>query len=146
LTYAPDESSAEMAMGSGGSASTEEVAALAVPDQTVPISVGNNFSFTPNQVTVKQGDTIAFVITNDGQLPHEFVIGSEAVQQEHEEEMLAGEEESMDEMGDKPYAVDVPAGETVTLVYTFDEAGQLLYGCHVQGHYTAGMVGTITIE
>jgi P-type Cu+ transporter len=146
LTYAPDESSAEMAMGSGGSASTDEVAALAVPDQTVPISVGNNFSFTPNQVTVKQGDTIAFVITNDGQLPHEFVIGSEAVQQEHEEEMLAGEEESMDEMGDKPYAVDVPAGETVTLVYTFDEAGQLLYGCHVQGHYTAGMVGTITIE
>ncbi len=52
----------------------------------------------------------------------------------------------MDEMGDKPYAVDVPPQETVTLVYTFDEPGTLLYGCHVPGHYTAGMVGTMTIE
>ena len=40
----------------------------------------------------------------------------------HEAEMAAGDED-MDAMGDKPYAVDIPAGETVTLVYTFDEAG-----------------------
>ncbi len=43
------------------------------------------------------------------------------------------------------YAVDVPPGQTVTLVYTFDQPGTLLYGCHVPGHYAAGMRGTITV-
>ena len=50
------------------------------------------------------------------------MIGDEAVQAEHEAEMADGTDE-MNEMGDKPYAVDVPAGATVTLVYTFDEDG-----------------------
>jgi len=81
-------------------------------------------------------------------VPHEFVIGDEAVQAEHEQEMADGEDDEMAEeaMGEKPYAVDVPPHETVTLVYTFNEPGTLLYGCHVPGHYAAGMVGTITVE
>ena len=42
-------------------------------------------------------------------------------------------------------AVDAPAHSTVTLVYTFDKAGTTIVGCHVPGHYAAGMRGTITI-
>ena len=45
----------------------------------------------------------------------------------------------------EPNAVDVPAGTTVRLVYTFDQPGTLEYGCHVPGHYPAGMRGTITV-
>jgi len=44
-----------------------------------------------------------------------------------------------------PYALTIPPGETATLVYIFDKPGTLLYGCHITGHYTAGMKGTITI-
>jgi Cu+-exporting ATPase len=138
IIYAPEESAAEMGMGN------EEAAALALPDRTIAIETNNQLAFSPNQFTVTEGETVAFVITNSGQLPHEFVIGDEDVQNEHEAEMLAGEED-MDEMGDKPYAVDVPPGETVTLVYAFDEAGTTLIGCHVEGHYPGGMRGTITI-
>jgi len=74
------------------------------------------------------------------------VIGNEAVQEEHEDEMTEGEDEAMDEMGGRPYAVDVPPHATVTLVYTFDEPGSLIFGCHVAGHYAAGMRGVITVE
>ena len=38
------------------------------------------------------------------------------------------------------------AGETKTLVYTFNEVGELEYGCHVPGHYEAGMKGDIIVE
>jgi Cu+-exporting ATPase len=140
IIYAPDESSAEMGMG--GSA---DAAALAVPDRTIQIETTNQLRFSPDQITVRKGETVAFVITNSGDLPHEFVIGDEAVQAEHEAEMATGEED-MNAMGDKPYAVDVPAGETVTLVYTFDEEGTTLIGCHVPGHYGAGMKGTIVVS
>ena len=60
----------------------------------------------------RKGETVAFVITNSGNLPHEFVIGDEAVQAEHEAERWRTVPDEMNEMGDKPYAVDVPAGET----------------------------------
>jgi uncharacterized cupredoxin-like copper-binding protein len=140
IIYAPGESSAEMGMRGDTAA-----AALAVPDRTVQIETTDQLRFSPDQITVRKGDTVAFVITNSGNLPHEFVIGDEAVQAEHEAEMASGEDD-MGAMGDKPYAVDVPAGETVTLVYTFDEAGTTLIGCHVPGHYGAGMKGTVTVE
>jgi hypothetical protein len=34
----------------------------------------------------------------------------------------------------------------VRLLYTFDQPGTLEYGCHVPGHYPAGMRGTITVS
>jgi uncharacterized cupredoxin-like copper-binding protein len=142
IIYGPDESSAEMEMA----AESVPAAELAVPDRTVAVETTDTLRFEPGAFTVTEGETIAFVITNSGALPHEFVIGDEGVQNEHEEEMAEDAEEEMDEMGDKPYAVDVPAGETVTLVYTFDEAGSTLIGCHVPGHYGAGMKATVTIE
>jgi uncharacterized cupredoxin-like copper-binding protein len=42
--------------------------------------------------------------------------------------------------------VDLPAGSSARrLVYTFDQPGTLEYGCHVPGHYPAGMRGTIVV-
>jgi uncharacterized cupredoxin-like copper-binding protein len=42
--------------------------------------------------------------------------------------------------------VDVPAGETKTLDYTFTTAGPTLIGCHTQGHYKASMMIDVTVE
>jgi len=141
IAYVPDGGGEAMGMGSNDSG----VAEMALPDRTIPVQVTTDFRFAPDAVTVTQGETVAFVVTNDSDVEHEFVIGDEAVQAEHETEMSDGSE-SMTEMGDKPFAIDVPAHSTVTLVYPFDEAGDLIMGCHVPGHYAAGMRGTITVE
>jgi uncharacterized cupredoxin-like copper-binding protein len=77
---------------------------------------------------------------NAGALPHEFVIGDASTQLAHENEMSAGR------MAGEPNAVEVPAGQTVRLVYTFGQPGTLEIGCHVAGHFAAGMRGTITIS
>jgi uncharacterized cupredoxin-like copper-binding protein len=112
--------------------------------RTLAITTGDDLRFMPATMRVAAGETIAFKITNTGTVPHEFVIGDELVQQAHEQEMLRGD--SMSGMtADASYAVDVPAGKRATLSYTFGRAGTLLFGCHVPGHYGAGMRGVITI-
>ena len=142
IAYAPEQTEAEMGMGGDA-----EVAANLVPDRTIQITTTDTLRFDPDNITVEEGETVAFVIANPGNVPHEFVLGDEDVQNEHEQEML--DESPGKEMGAmeeaETYAVDVPAGETVTLIQTFDEPGTLIYGCHVAGHYPAGMKGTVTI-
>jgi uncharacterized cupredoxin-like copper-binding protein len=144
IVYGPDQNAQGMAMSKTTSA---QAAQLALPDRTIQIATTDQFRFTPSDITVREGETVAFVITNTSNAPHEFVIGDEAVQHAHEEEMAAGDEGMDNDMVDgQPYAVDVAPGETATLVYTFGKPGTVLIGCHVPGHYAAGMTGTITIE
>lgn len=68
--------------------------------------------------------------------------GDEAMQQEHEEEML---EMSGMSMLEEPNAVVLAPGDTKDLTWTFTEPGTVLIGCHQPGHYSAGMTGTITV-
>jgi uncharacterized cupredoxin-like copper-binding protein len=42
-------------------------------------------------------------------------------------------------------ALTVPPGATRHLTWTFDKPGVVLYGCHVLGHWAAGMKGTIVV-
>jgi uncharacterized cupredoxin-like copper-binding protein len=51
---------------------------------------------------------------------------------------------SMD-MGAHAAGVALPPGRTATLTYTFHAPGTLMYGCHVDHHYEAGMEGTIHV-
>jgi Cu+-exporting ATPase len=111
-------------------------------DRTIAVTTTDSLRFTPDQINVRAGETVAFEITNTGGVPHEFFIGTPAEQQAHDAEMASG----ADHMLDEPNGVDIPAGGTARLVYTFSQPGTLEYGCHVPGHYAAGMRGTITIS
>ncbi len=112
-------------------------------DRVIEITGGDDLKFDPAQVTIKVGEIITFRVYNPGVLPHDFTLGDEHVQDEHEAEMaeMGG---SMDHMDAN--AVLVPPGETVELTWEFTEAGTILMGCHQPGHYAAGMKGTIVIE
>jgi uncharacterized cupredoxin-like copper-binding protein len=41
--------------------------------------------------------------------------------------------------------VTLEPGETAEVIATFDEAGDLMIGCHVPGHWEAGMRGTVVV-
>ena len=132
--------------GDGGSTSESfdfgQPADVADADRTIEIAANDDFSFDPDAVEVEVGEVVTFSVTNSGKLPHEFTLGPGDVQLEHEEEMA---EMGDMEMDDEPNAISVPAGETVDLTWEFTEAGSVLYGCHTQGHYDAGMVGSIDV-
>jgi uncharacterized cupredoxin-like copper-binding protein len=101
-----------------------------------------DIAFEPNSISVRPGETVRFVVTNDGAVDHEFVIGDASAQVAHAEQMAAmgtGMDHShMNAMSLKP-------GETKELVWTFETGQDLQFACHVAGHYTAGMKGRIEI-
>ena len=99
--------------------------------------------FEPKRIQVYRDETVRFVVTNDGKLAHEFVIGDAQLQAEHEKEMQA--------MAGMPMHADVNAisllpGQTKSLVWTFTRDGVTEYACHMPGHFAAGMVGRIFIR
>jgi Cu+-exporting ATPase len=110
------------------------------PDRTIDIAAGDNLRFDPSAISVRAGETVAFRVINTGSEEHEFVIGDKSDQAQHERAMASNGKS----MG-RGAALDVPAGQTRTLVYRFGGPGTLIYGCHVAGHYAAGMSGSITV-
>lgn len=150
-----DREMAEEEMTDGEMAEGEESFAFGHPAEaaeatrTIEVETSDDLVFHPPEVTVQQGETVTFAVTNPGNLEHDFVIGDEQAQEEHAHEMEAGEEEmEMEGMAHGgANAISIPAGETVELTWTFDgETEGILYGCHEDGHYEAGMVGSITVE
>ncbi len=88
------------------------------------------------------GVPVTFVVTNVGKVDHEFFIGDEEAQAEHEREM----QEMGGMMHDEPMGIFVPPGMTKELTVTFTGPGTMLAGCHVAGHYLGGMKATIEIR
>lgn len=120
-----------------------EPADAAASDRVIDIDAHDDFSFDPTAIEVKVGETVTFRVTNVGKLPHDFTLGDSDTQDDHDAEMAAM---PMGDMGaDEDNAVTLPVGATKDLTWTFTEAGETLMGCHIPGHYAAGMRGTITI-
>jgi uncharacterized cupredoxin-like copper-binding protein len=132
----------------GGSSAVTPAASGDAPASAGPVRVAvtltDKLKIEPSVITVPAGVPVTFVVTNTGAILHEFVVGDVEVQAEHEEEMKESGGMTMAE--DEPDAIGVEAGQTKELVMTFDQPGTTLAGCHVVGHYGAGMQATITIE
>ncbi len=97
--------------------------------------------YTPSAITVKQGETVRFVVKNAGELMHETVIGTKAELDEHYELMKKFPEMEHDE----PHMVHLKPGETGEMFWQFTKAGEFYFACLIPGHYEAGMFGTIKV-
>jgi uncharacterized cupredoxin-like copper-binding protein len=121
-----------------GAAAASRGAAARANAGTVHITIHYS-AFAPGSLDVDPGETVRFVIRNTDPIDHEFILGDEHVQLVHEEGKEAHHAR-------RPGEVSVPAGETVVTTYTFPETpGELIFGCHLPGHYDFGMRGTVTV-
>jgi len=114
-------------------------------DRVIEVETTDDFAFGPEEIMVSAGETITFVITNIGKIPHDFTLGDQETQDEHElqmAEMLKNGEMAHDEAN----AVVLAPGEQKELTWYFSEAGTFIVGCHQPGHYAAGMVGAVNVE
>ena len=122
---------------SGGSSSGSGAEA-----RTATATLNDDMSVVLSESEFTAGETVVFEVTNAGAVRHELFLGDAEAQQEHAEEMA-----EMDGMShDEPGGVSVEPGATETLEYTFEQAGEILAGCHEPGHYEAGMVTAITVR
>ena len=107
----------------------------------IEVKLLDTLRMEPTSMTVPMGVPVTFVVTNSGSAAHEFYLGDETAQGEHEQVMMAG---GMPH--DEPEGIAVKPGETKELTYTFAQAGETLAGCHVAGHYGGGMKAVITVS
>ncbi|MGB5093363.1 MAG: cupredoxin domain-containing protein [Parvibaculum sp.] len=133
-------------------------------DRTITIVMKDNF-FEPEAITVKKGETVRFLIRNEGTLVHEFNIGTALMHEEHAPEMqmmvdhgaIMGDRLNHDamkmDMGnghtmkhDYPNTTLLEPGKTSEIIWTFSGDATLEFSCGVPGHAESGMVGTFTVE
>ena len=114
-------------------------------ERVIDISANDDFTFSPTRIDVQAGETITFRVVNTGNLPHDFTIGDEATQDDHEAEMIEMVANGEMMMHDDPNAVVIAAGETKEITWVFPEEGTVQIGCHQPGHYAAGMVGEVAV-
>lgn len=99
--------------------------------RVVVITASDQLAFTPNTITVAKGETVTFQIKNPGTIEHELMIGPMA-----------------DAFADKqgtPEIAGITPGTNKSLTFTFDGPGPYAFACHAEGHFEAGMKGTIVV-
>lgn len=110
--------------------------------RVVEVTLDDTMRFEPGTLNFEKGETIRFRVTNKGRLMHEFVLGTKDQNQEHAELMKRVPNMEHEE----PYMAHVQPGETVELIWNFNQAGQFEFACLIAGHYDAGMHGTLTVQ
>ncbi|MEQ8818441.1 MAG: cupredoxin family protein [Thalassobaculum sp.] len=150
--------------GGHGASAFGQPAEASAASRTITVTMRDNL-FEPESIAVKAGETVRFVLRNEGDFVHEFNIGTAAMHAAHQEEMqmmvehgvlepdrINRDRMKMDMGGgktmqhDDPNSVLLEPGKTGEIVWTFTKATDLEFACNVPGHYDAGMVGKLSIK
>ena len=94
--------------------------------------------FELDDLRVRRGTTVEFVLRNTDPIHHEFIVGDTDVHARH----ARGTEARHPPV---PGEVSIPPHRVASTAFTFDEPGEVEYACHLPGHYRHGMRGTITV-
>ena len=133
-------------------------------NRTIEIKMYDNY-FEPNEINVKKGETIKFIVSNYGELVHEFNIATKEMHIKHQPEMMKMVEnqilladkidkKKMKEMAKKDHSmahshsnsVLLEPNQSAELIWKFSYDKNLEAACNVPGHYEVGMVANIKIN
>jgi uncharacterized cupredoxin-like copper-binding protein len=110
--------------------------------RTIEIRMSDDMRFSPNEITVKLGETVRLVAVNAGKVLHEIVIGTPEELKTHAE--LMKKHPNMEH--DEPYMAHVDPGQRGEIVWTFNRPGNFEFACLIPGHFEAGMTGRILVQ
>ena len=132
--------------------------------RTIAITMHDNY-YEPESVEIKEGETVRFVIKNEGAFVHEFTIATPEMHMAHAPMMqmlvdhgvlapdhidhAAAEamEKSMGQgMHEAANSVLLEPGQSGEVIWTFPAHATLEFACNVPGHYEAGMAGAIRLH
>ncbi len=115
------------------------------PAQTILVIMregDGKMMFIPDRVEVKKGGQVRFLLRNNGELEHEFILATTEENLKHAEEM----KKNPDMEHDDPNARRVAPKKSDEIVWRFTKSGQFEFGCLIPGHREAGMTGTIIVK
>jgi len=131
--------------GHGESFSAGEPGNPKQPSKIVRVTMGESdgkMLFAPARLEIKKGEQIKFVLRNDGELEHEFVLASTSDNLKHAEAM----QKTPDMAHEEPNGRQLAPKKTSEIVWKFTKAGEFEYSCLIPGHREAGMTGTIVVK
>lgn len=111
--------------------------ALGPGEVTVTLDIEHS-RFVPEELTVRAGTLVRFVVDNHDPIHHELVVGPADVHERHAD----GTERFHPPV---PGEVSVRPNSTAMTVYAFDEPGTVAFACHLPGHLAYGMRGTVEV-
>ena len=109
--------------------------------RTVRIGMADTMRYTPAELKVRRGETVKFIVRNNGKQDHEMVLGTLNDLQAHAEMMK--KHPGMEH--EEAHMLDLKPGKTGILVWQFTHAGTFHFGCFEPGHFDAGMVGRVIV-
>ncbi|MEH6356526.1 MAG: plastocyanin/azurin family copper-binding protein [Marinobacter sp.] len=132
--------------------------------RSITVQMYDNY-YEPESIEVEPGETVRFVIKNTGEFVHEFNIGTAAMHETHQKEMMMMVDHGVIQGGklnrdmmemdmgngmsmkhDDPNSLLLEAGESQEIVWKFSEKGNIEFACNVPGHYQAGMYGEVNFN
>lgn len=115
------------------------------PARTVIITMkegDGKMIFNHDLVEVKRGEQIRFVLKNEGELEHEFVLATPKENDKHAELM----QKFPDMEHDDPNAKRMATKKSGELLWQFTKAGTFEFACLIPGHREAGMHGKVVVK
>jgi len=109
--------------------------------RTLYIEAYDTMRYSLDSLAVTPGETVRFIVTNKGTLPHEFSVGTPDAQVAHAAQMA----QAYPEHGHGA-AIDLRPGETKEMLWTFADPSSAQIACHYPGHFEAGMKVAVKVR
>ena len=117
----------------------EPIDEAANSDRTIEV-VMTEYAFEPGTFSVEAGETVTFVVRNDGEDEHEFRLTTVEFADHHITE------EHSDHHDDEPGVLLVDPGQVGSMTMTFHTTGEYdVVACLLPDHYELGMVAPLEI-
>jgi uncharacterized cupredoxin-like copper-binding protein len=110
--------------------------------RSVTVTMSDAMRFTPDRIEARQGETIRFVLKNEGQLRHELVLGEADALRRHAAMMQM----MPDMVHSGPNMASLAPGEHGELIWKFTRNGMVAFACLQSGHLAAGMRGAVAVQ
>ncbi len=130
-------------------------------NRVIKVFMYDNY-YQPNNFKIKKNETIRFIVTNKGELVHEFNIATKEMHLKHQPEMMKMVEneilladkidkKKMMEISKKDHSMAhkhsnsllLSPGEKAELIWKFSNSIDIEAACNVPGHYEVGMIAKI---
>lgn len=107
------------------------------PSTTIDV-IFTEFAFAPTEFSIPAGQEITVNAVNNGAVLHEFVIMHLG--------KTVGEDFGNEDESNIYWEVETEAGKSVTVTFTAPtEPGVYQVVCGTEGHFIAGMIGSLTV-
>jgi len=103
---------------------------------------GGKMGYEPARIEVRRGEQIRFVLQNDGEEDHEFILATIVENRKHAEVM----KKNPDMEHDDPNAKRLLPHGYGEIFWKFNKRGTFEFACLIPGHYEKGMFGKIIVK